>query len=169
MSKLEYRVGAAGKRLRRGLFFSLAMFGGALGLSGFAAAQTDGGALWAEGACFNCHGNLAAGDGDSAYPSGPNLRRSALDRESLREVVACGLPSSPMPANLEGAYTQTACFGMPVGPAPDIAIGAGFSAEEIDTLVDFLMANVVGVTRITRENCALFFGGNLNAPTCLEY
>jgi hypothetical protein len=48
-------------------------------------------------------------------------------------------------------------------------MGANFTAEQIEVLVDFLMEEVVGVTRITRENCAVFFRGNANNPVCLQY
>lgn len=139
-----------------------------LGMSLPASAQ-DGGDIWAKAGCFNCHGNLATGGEDNAFPTGPNLRRSGLDAATLRDVIACGLPGSPMPANLTGAYTETPCFGMPLGPAPDVTVVGGLTAEEIDVLVEFLMTNVLGVTRVTRENCAAFFGGNPNDPTCLAY
>ncbi len=133
------------------------------------AQQVDGAALWSMGGCFNCHGNLAAGDGDAAYPGGPNLRLSTLDREQLFETIACGRPSTPMPYNLAGAYTETLCYGMPAGPPPDVPEGAGFNAEEVGALTDFLFDHVLGVRQITRENCALFFGGNDRAPLCRQY
>jgi len=133
-------------------------------------AQESGADIWRQGGCFACHGNLAAGDGDPAYPAGPNLRRTGLDGEQLFEVIACGRPQSGMPAHLAGAYTEIACFEAPLGPVPgDIILTGQFTQEQVDLLVDFLMQNVVGVTRITRENCATFFGGNMNAPACLQY
>lgn len=168
MLTTRYPADTLRKPLQRALFAALAVAGGLLGLSAPAAAQ-DGAALWGEGGCFACHGNLATGGEDDAMPKGPNLRRSGLDRATLLEVVSCGLPGTPMPANLDGAYTVTPCYGMPVGPAPDVALVGGFNAAELEVLVDFLMTNVVGVARVTRENCALFFGGNLNAPTCANY
>lgn len=133
-------------------------------------AQEDGGALWGRGGCLNCHGNLAAGDGDAAYPAGPNLRRTKLERDQLIETIACGRPGADMPYNLAGAYTEIACYDLPLGEAPEeVANGPGFTAGEIEALVDFLVANVVGVTKITRENCGAFFGGNPNVPSCLQY
>ncbi len=130
----------------------------------------DGGAIWGRGGCLSCHGNLAAGDGDAAYPQGPNLRRTQLDRELLIEAIGCGRPDTEMPYNLAGAYTETACYGLPVGEAPpEVIQGAVFTADELATLVDFLIENVVGVTKITRENCGAFFGGNPNVPSCLQY
>ena len=126
--------------------------------------------LWQSGGCFNCHGNLAAGDGDPSYPTGPNLRQTKLKRDQLVETISCGRPGTPMPFNLAGAYTETACYGKPLGPAPaDVNRGAGFTADQIQTLVDFLMKDVVGVTKITRENCAAFFDGDANSPLCQQY
>src|SRR5258708_3332723 len=46
-------------------------------------AQNAGATLWARSGCADCHGNLAAGDGDPAYPHGPNLRRTLLTRDQL--------------------------------------------------------------------------------------
>ncbi|MFO1184752.1 MAG: hypothetical protein U1E56_08195 [Bauldia sp.] len=75
-----------------------------------------------------------------------------------------------MPFNLAGAYTETACYGLPLGKPPEVITrGAGLSAEQLNLLVDFLTKNVVGKTNITRENCALFFDGNANAPLCRQF
>jgi hypothetical protein len=74
-----------------------------------------------------------------------------------------------MPMNLAGAYTETPCYGLPLGEPPGVPRGANFTAEQIEALVDFLLEHVVGVRPITRENCAVFFGGNMNAPACLQY
>jgi len=134
------------------------------------AAKEDGGALWGKGGCANCHGNFAAGDGDAAYPQGPNLRQSKLTRDQLVETISCGRPGTAMPYNLAGAYTQTACYSLPLGPPPgEVTRGAGFSADQIQVLADFLAQNVLGKPNITRENCALFNNGNANAPACRNF
>jgi len=133
------------------------------------AQQETGAMLWQKGACANCHGNLAAGDGDSAYPTGPNLRLTKLKRDQLVETISCGRPGTPMPYNLAGAYAQTSCYGIPLGPPAGVNRGAGFTAAQIEKVVDFLTANVVGVTKITRENCAAFFDGDTNSPLCQQY
>jgi len=132
--------------------------------------QEDGARVWSRGGCTDCHGNLAAGGVDPAYPTGPNLRRTRLDRDQLIETISCGRPGTEMPSNLRGAYTEVSCYGLPVGEVPPGNFGRGaLSAEEVAALVDFLLSNVVGVTRITRENCAAFYGGNPNALACQEY
>jgi len=113
---------------------------------------------------------LAAGDGDPAYPAGPNLRRTRLDRDQLIETISCGRPGTEMPTNLKGAYTQVACYGLPLGAVPTEVKGKGsHTAEEVQTLVDFLLKYVVGKPKITREGCAVFNDGNVNAPACLQY
>lgn len=133
------------------------------------AAPETGAAIWGKGGCFNCHGNLAAGDGDPSYPPGPNLRETRLNRDQLLETISCGRPGTLMPFNLAGAYTVTACYGMAVGPVPEVSRGAALSAAQLQELTDFLMKNVVGVKKITRENCAVFFDGNANAPLCRQF
>ncbi len=133
-------------------------------------AQEAGGAIWSREGCANCHGNLAAGDGDPAYPAGPNLRRTRLDRDQLIETIACGRPGTKMPANLKGAYSESACYGLPLGAQPAEVAGKGtMSAAQIATLADFLVKNVLGQTRITKQGCAAFNDGNVNAPECLQY
>ena len=130
----------------------------------------DGGALWGRAGCPDCHGPLAAGGGDPAYPEGPNLRRSRLVRDELIETIGCGRPGTEMPFNLIGAYTEVACYELPLGEVLEDVKGKGFlSAEELQTLVDFLLENALGTTRINRENCAAFYGGNLEARGCLQY
>ena len=148
---------------------ALGAAGMVLALSLPSQAQEDSGYLWGEGGCSSCHGNLAAGDGDAASPNGPNLRRSSLDRDQMSETIACGRPGSEMPYNLAGAYTETSCYGLPLGDPPGVPAGAPLTFDEVEALVDFLMEHVVGVRTITRENCALFFGGNMNHPACRRY
>lgn len=127
-------------------------------------------AIWESGSCSYCHGPLANGDGDDAAPAGPNLRRTQLDRDGLIETIACGRPGTEMPYNLDGAYTVTACYDMPVGAAPaDVFPGSAFTGEEIEMLADFLLEYAVGQSRVTLENCIVFYGGNPEARGCVEY
>jgi hypothetical protein len=154
----------AGRWLALGL-----LVGAALTLARPSHAQATGGAIWLKSGCADCHGNLAAGDGDPAYPQGPSLRRTTLSRDDLRDVIACGRPDTDMPYHLATAYTQTACFGLPVGAVPGrTRRGIAMTAPEIDTLADFLATSVKGQMRITRASCALFVG-NANDPACAQY
>ena len=133
-------------------------------------AQVAGADVWSQSGCSRCHGNLAEGGGGGAEPAGPNLRTTRLDRDQIVEVITCGRPGTEMPYNVRGAYTEVACYGLPVGEVPDGMGGAGLiTVEEVEALADFLMEYVVGERRITRENCAVFYGGNPNSPRCLQY
>ncbi len=134
-----------------------------------ALAQMTGGDLWGRGGCADCHGNLAAGDGDPTYPAGPNLRRTTLQPDDLRETIACGRPGTGMPYHLANAYAGTACYGM-TGAVPEgTRRGIAMTAQELDMLADFLTTSVKGQARITKANCALFYGGNPNDPGCAQY
>ena len=130
-------------------------------------AQDPGLAAWDRGGCSTCHGAVADGGGGDAEPEGPSLRRTELNRELLIETISCGRPGAAMPYHLIGAYTKTPCYGLPVGDVPAEVNGAGiFTAEEAAALVDFLLKHVVGKTKVTREGCAVFFGGDKNAIDC---
>jgi mono/diheme cytochrome c family protein len=150
--------------------FLLAAVAALMALPALAQAQEAGATIWAREGCADCHGNLAAGDGDPAYPAGPSLRQTRLDRAALIDTIACGRPGTKMPTHLKGSYTEVACYGMPLGAQPAEVTGKGsMSAGDIQTLVDFLVKFVVGQSKITKDGCAVFNGGNRNAPACLQY
>ncbi len=162
----------AGRRLRASLplLAGLTVAVAVTAIAGPARAQDAGAAVWSRGACSNCHGNLAEGGGDPAYPQGPSLRRTSLDPDQIKETIACGRPETQMPYHLAGAYTTAACYGLPLGAVPaKTAKGSALTAAQIDDLVAFLVKNVVGMARITRGNCATFNDGNENAPECQQY
>lgn len=163
--------GKAGGGAGGGLLKALGLAGLLLAVSSLPGeAQQAGAGIWSRGGCADCHGNLAAGDGDPTYPPGPNLRRITLKRDELIETIACGRPGTGMPTNMKGAWTATSCFGIPPGAVPmDVVARATLTAQEVDTLADFLLNFVVGKTKITRENCAIFNEGNANTPACLQY
>jgi mono/diheme cytochrome c family protein len=157
-------------RNRRAVRVGLAL-GALFFLTGPAFAQeVDPVTAWGKGGCSNCHGGIGQGGGGGEDPVGPSLRETALTRDEIAETIACGRPVSGMPFNLVGAYTETACYGFPLGPPPrGTDQGASLSQEEVDAIADFLIANVVGVTNITRAACAVFFRGNVDSPACLRY
>jgi hypothetical protein len=133
-------------------------------------AQEAGARIWASGGCSGCHGNLAEGGDGGDAPAGPSLRATRLDRDQIAEFIACGRPDTEMPFHVRGAYTEVSCYGLPLGEVPAEVGGAGvLTLEEVETLADFLVQHVVGQRTITRDNCALFYGGNRNSPLCLRY
>ena len=71
-------------------------------------------------------------------------RRGSTARPFI-EAVSCGLPGTQMPSWLDGAYTQRSCYGFPPGPAPDgTTLTPVLSANEVEALVDYLLAKIVG-------------------------
>ena len=116
--------------------------------------------LWKSSGCADCHGSFA--DGDKARdeaPTGANLRTSRLDAAGLKQTISCGRPGADMPSFDEGAYTVRACAGRPLGPAPDNLYPASskLSPAQIDTLIAYLQARVIGRGRITRDECLYYY------------
>ena len=95
--------------------------------------------LYASAGCHNCHGSKGQGGISVDFPRGPSLRASQLDHQGMVEIITCGIPDTRMAAWLKGAYSETACFGEPLGPAPSGTIVTGvFTADEINALVDYI-------------------------------
>ena len=116
--------------------------------------------IWKSSGCSNCHGPFANGDkDDDEAPTGANLRTTRLDAAALKETIRCGRPGAGMPSFDEGAYKVRACGGAPVGHAPDDLYPAprNLTLAEIDTLIVYLQARVVGHPRITRADCLYYF------------
>jgi len=116
-----------------------------------------------KGNCQACHG--WAGDGrkmDSQMPDGTNLRESVLTREAPIVLVKCGRPGSGMPAFDKFAYSDGRCYGktqadlkayptrMPDPPST-------LQAREIDLIVDFMMARIVGHGPMDHAKCVQFW------------
>ena len=100
--------------------------------------------VWSRASCFNCHGSMAQGGDGGDYPVGPSLRNITFGKETMVQIVSCGLPGTPMPAWLKGAYTTVECYGMPLGSRPaDMIIPAILTADEIKALVDYVFATFV--------------------------
>jgi mono/diheme cytochrome c family protein len=105
----------------------------------------SGEAAWDKAACLQCHGSTGEGGPGGEFAAGPSLRKTRLDRAALVETISCGLPGTEMPAWLDGAYTQRPCYGFPPGRPPDGAtLMPVLSADEVDALVDYLLAKMVG-------------------------
>jgi hypothetical protein len=126
-----------------------------------------------KGNCQACHG--WAGDGrkaDSQMPDAPSLRDTKLNRSGLVNAIKCGRLNSQMPAFDRFAYSDGRCYGktqadlksyptrMPDPPAT-------LQQREIDLLVDFLIAKVVGKGPMDRAKCVEFWGGETDA--CREF
>src|SRR5882762_2077901 len=100
---------------------------------------------WDKAGCPQCHGASGEGGPGGEFPAGPSLRKTRLDRAALTETISCGRPGTEMPAWLDGAYTQRPCYGFPAGPAAQgTTLTPVLGADEIEALVDYLMAKMVG-------------------------
>jgi mono/diheme cytochrome c family protein len=110
-----------------------------------AARLAAGEAAWNKAACLQCHGSSGEGGMGGEFPAGPSLRTTLLNRAMLADAIRCGRPGTQMPAWLDGAYTDISCYGLPKGPPPaGLELTPVLSSDEIDALVDYMMAKMVG-------------------------
>lgn len=109
--------------------------------------------------CQYCHKWDASGDqgyGGVAL----SLRGSRLTREQFAEVIKCGRPLTGMPYHDRMAYTDKRCYDM---TREDLgkdmpAMGEFLQPREIDAVVKYLFARVVGRGPATYEDCVDFWG-----------
>jgi mono/diheme cytochrome c family protein len=131
----------------------------ALGCSVVALAQSQdkvkaGLELWKGSGCSDCHGAFANGEKErDESPSGADLRTTRLDAAALKSVISCGRVGAEMPAFIEGASSAPAC-GQWMGeyPAPRT-----LTPDQIDTIVAYLQARIVGHGRITKAECLSYY------------
>lgn len=115
---------------------------------------------WKTAGCAECHGSFADGDKQrDEAPTGANLRQTRLDDAALTETIRCGREGTGMPKFGEDAYTQRGCYGKPAGPEPSGLYPASrtMSAAEIDAVVAYLRARVIGRRAVTREECVYYY------------
>jgi hypothetical protein len=98
---------------------------------------------WSRAGCFNCHGDRAQGGNGGDYPVGPSLAKITYDKETMAEIVSCGLPGTPMPAWLKDAYTKVECYGTLGSRPDDVTVPAILTADEIKALVDYVFATFI--------------------------
>jgi len=116
---------------------------------------------WRNSGCADCHGAFADGDKQrDEAPTGANLRTTRLDAATLKQTISCGRPGTGMPAFDEGAYKVRACNGQPLGPPPDdlYPTPRTLTPDEIDAVVTYLQARVIGKGRtITKQECLFYY------------
>jgi mono/diheme cytochrome c family protein len=116
--------------------------------------------IWRSSGCVDCHGPFADGErDDDDYPMGANLRSTRLDAAGIRLTIMCGRPGTGMPSFDAEAYRVRACYGRPLGEVPDNLqpTPRTLSLDEIDALVAYLQARVVGHGKVTRAECLLYY------------
>jgi mono/diheme cytochrome c family protein len=118
-------------------------------------------AMWRNSGCADCHGAFADGEKQrDESPTGANLRTTKLDGAALKQTIGCGRPGTGMPSFDEGAYTVRACNGQALGPPPNDLYPAPrtLTPDEIDAVVTYLQARVVGKGRtITKQECLYYY------------
>jgi mono/diheme cytochrome c family protein len=148
----------------------------ALALATAALAQIEGKVregleVWKTSGCADCHGVFADGNpDDDDYPIGADLRTTRLDAAGLKLTIGCGRPGDGMPAFDEAAYRTRPCYGRPLGAPPDNLqpTPRPLSAEEIDAVVAYLQARVIGRGPVTREECLAYFN-DADVSRCDDY
>ena len=110
--------------------------------------------------CQFCH--KWDGSGDQGYGGNAlSLRVTQLTPDQVATTVKCGRPATEMPYHDKFAYTDKRCYGMTAADAGDSKpqIGNEFlQAREIDAVVAYLFARVVGKGPATYEDCLDFWG-----------
>jgi hypothetical protein len=118
--------------------------------------------IWQSSGCVDCHGPFADGErDDDDYPMGANLRTTRLDAAAITQTIRCGRPGTGMPSFDGGAYTARACYGRPLGSVPDNLqpTPRTLSLDDIDALIVYLRARIVGHGKVTRAECLSYYGG----------
>ena len=117
--------------------------------------------VWKNSGCSDCHGSFANGEKQrDEAPTGANLRTARLNAEELKVVISCGRPGGAgMPSFDEGAYKVRACYGRPLGPRPDDLYPSGvtLTPAQIDSVIAYLQARIIGRGRITKQECLAYY------------
>jgi mono/diheme cytochrome c family protein len=116
--------------------------------------------IWKSSGCADCHGPFADGDKQrDEMPTGANLRGSRLDAAALKQTISCGRPDTGMPSFDGGAYLVRPCYGRALGAAPDNLYPAPrtLTPEQIDSVITYLQAHVLGRRKVTHEDCLYYF------------
>jgi mono/diheme cytochrome c family protein len=114
--------------------------------------------------CGFCHGWSGDGAGDPQSPGkAANLRETKLDHGQLVEIIRCGVPGgTAMPHFDKFAWTKgEECFGMTeaeIGDKKPSAPPAALQKREIEAIVAYLEAKVVGKGQPTVADCEEYFG-----------
>jgi len=112
--------------------------------------------------CQFCH--KWDGSGDQGYGGNAlSLRKTQLTREQVAEVVKCGRPHTGMPYHDRFAYTDKRCYKMTredLGDDMPPAATESLQPREIDAVVKYLFARVVGRGESTYDECVDFWGSD---------
>lgn len=109
-------------------------------------------AAWRNSGCADCHGAFANGEKErDESPTGADLRRARLNAEEIKLAIRCGRPGTGMPSFEDGARGRPGGGGE-LYPAP-----TKLTAEQIDNVVAYLQARIIGKGKITKQECLLYY------------
>jgi mono/diheme cytochrome c family protein len=112
--------------------------------------------------CQFCH--KWDGAGDQGYGGNAlSLRKTQLTPPQMAEVVKCGRPHTQMPYHDRFAYTDKRCYRMTredLGDDMPPAATESLQPREIDAVVKYLFAKVVGRGEATYQDCVDFWGSD---------
>jgi len=109
-------------------------------------------AAWRNSGCADCHGAFANGEKErDESPTGADLRRARLSAEEIKLTFRCGRPGTGMPSFEDGA-SGCSDGGGDLYPAP-----TKLTAEQIDDVVAYLQARIIGKGKITKQECLLYY------------
>src|SRR5215510_9709290 len=109
-------------------------------------------ATWRSSGCADCHGAFANGEKErDESPAGADLRRARLNTEELKLAIRCGRPGTGMPSFEDGAR------GCPGGGGELYPAPTKLTAEQIDNVVAYLQARIIGKGKITKQECLLYY------------
>ena len=109
-------------------------------------------AAWRNSGCADCHGAFANGEKErDESPTGADLWRARLSTEELKLTIRCGRPGTGMPSFEEGAP------GCPGGGGELYPAPTNLTAEQIDDVVAYLQARIIGKGKITKQECLLYY------------
>jgi mono/diheme cytochrome c family protein len=126
--------------------------------------------MWKTAGCADCHGPFADGDReDDDFPIGASLRTAKLDAAALKMTIRCGRAGTGMPSFDEEAYTTRECYGRPRGVRPENLqpTPRTLTLDEIDAVIAYLQARIIGRGKITREECLSYYDDQ--PDTCEDY
>jgi hypothetical protein len=135
------------------------------------AADTDrqleaGKKLYSSANCVGCH--KWSGIGGGGYGgAAASLRESKLNRDNMIMTVNCGRPGTGMPYFDTDAYSDGRCYGMTHDKLPPeskvIAANRFLNKREVELVVDYVQAKIVGQGSPTFEQCRAFYGADTRA------
>ena len=115
--------------------------------------------VYKKGNCMGCHS--WHGKGGGGYGGGVSLRKTILDRESILEVIKCGIPGTGMPYFYKKSFVEEKCYdtlfedyeGDSIRP---ISSKKFLNNRQLEAVTDFIIDNFKG-KKLTKEYCETFF------------